>query len=64
MSVTESTDYHPFAVVYRDHAENTREFCCYATDAYNARLQADELIGPDTLQKILQIRLEPEHFDW
>lgn len=64
MSVANPEVYHPYAVVYRDHSGNIREFCCYAESAYDARLQADELIGPDTLQKILAIRLEPEHFDW
>lgn len=64
MSVTESTDYHPYAVLYEDHNGKHWEFCCYAQNAYDARLEATELIRPEILSRILQIRLEPENFDW
>jgi hypothetical protein len=64
MIVTETDEYKPYSVLYLDHSQNKREFCCYAKDAYNAKLEAEELIGSDRLKRILNIHLEPEHFDW
>lgn len=64
MIVTETDEYKPYSVRYQDHSHNIRDFCCYAKDAYNARLEAEELIGAETLKRILSIHLEPEHFDW
>lgn len=54
----------PYCVLYQDTLGNRREFCCYAFDAYHARLEAEELVGSDTLEKILAIRKEETDFDW
>lgn len=54
----------PYCVLYQDTLGNRREFCCYAFDAYHARLEAEELVGSDTLKKILAIRKEETDFDW
>ena len=43
-----------------------REFCCYADDAYEARLQAVELVQTiqDDPESIVSICRESKDFDW
>jgi hypothetical protein len=56
----------PYSVLYRDQTEKLREFCCYADDAYQARLQAVELVQTiqDQPETIVSIRREAQDFDW
>lgn len=56
----------PYCVLYRDNTNLKREFCCYADDAYHARLQATELIQhvQDHPNSIVHIRCEESNFDW
>lgn len=57
---------HAYCVMYRDDANQTREFCCYAADAYHARMEAIELIQyvHDHPNAITLIRKEADGFDW
>ena len=57
---------HAYTIRYHDKQGREREFCTYAKDAYDARLQAIELVGdiyecPNRIDHILK---EPGHFDW
>lgn len=56
----------PYCVLYRDEHNERHEFCCYAENAYHARLEATELIAcvhknPNCIDTI---RLEEHNFDW
>jgi hypothetical protein len=56
----------PYSVLYKDQFDKLREFCCYGADAYEARLQATELVQwiQDSPESIVAIRRELEDFDW
>ena len=56
----------PYSVRYKDQANRLREFCCYADDAYEARLQAVELVQSiqDDPESIVVICRESKDFDW
>ena len=57
---------HPFCILYRDSANQIREFCTYAFDAYHARCEAIELVQHihDHPTAITCIRREHNGFDW
>lgn len=56
----------PFGVQYSDESQRARVFCCYAQNAYEARLQAQELVQEihDHPSCIDHIRCEETNFDW
>lgn len=51
-----------YEVHYADTRNQPRIFCCYATDSFHARQQAEELI--QQCSRINRIRLEKDGFDW
>lgn len=57
---------HAYTIRYHDRQGMEREFCTYAKDAYDARLQAIELVVDlhDCPSRIDHILKEPGHFDW
>jgi len=67
--LTEDDMQNPYTVRYRDKEHKLREFCTYAKNAIDARLQALECIEcvADNPRSILDIVREKEHtdsFDW
>lgn len=56
----------PYSVLYRDNANCQRVFCCYAGSAYEARIEAMEMVQfihdhPNCIDQILK---EATDFDW
>lgn len=57
----------PYSILFKDPTTyQTREFCCYAFDAYHARMEAMELVQEvhDHPNSITCIRREDHGFDW
>lgn len=57
----------PYTIKYRDPLTwEFREFCCYAFDAYHARVEAAELVPAihDHPNCVVHVLRESDHFDW
>jgi len=60
---------YPYTVSYRDEEHRLREFCTYAKNSIDARLQALECIesvatNPRSIHNIVREKAHTDSFDW